>query len=191
MASSQKTGKHGRHFGWTASKKPAVEQEQNAAVAIFSARPLHPTKQQISDNGCWMAAYVSSTAATCRVAFILRRRRFNALLILPRTSTNTPRRPKPAGPPWRQPSSIRRTGRKNLDRKLTAVFASHGTLDALDDGRNGRAVILELLGAVGDRNACTAADIFEICRLFRALKPPPASVQLTAPICRSSQRTFA
>ena len=62
-----------------------------------------------------------------------------------------------------------------LGRQLPAVFASHRTLDALDDGGHGRAVVLELLGAVGDLNSGAAADVLVIGALVSVLKPTPAA----------------
>tara|TARA_R100000306_G_C4296472_1_gene102856 strand:+ start:320 stop:517 length:198 start_codon:yes stop_codon:yes gene_type:complete len=50
---------------------------------------------------------------------------------------------------------------KALDRKLPTVFAGHGAFDALDDGRNRGAVILELLSIIGDVDAGALADVFE------------------------------
>jgi len=64
---------------------------------------------------------------------------------------------------------------EDFDRKLPAVFAGHGAFDALDDGRDGRAVILELLGAIGDIDAGTLADVFVIGAFIRILKPAPAA----------------
>src|SRR6218665_1127099 len=73
--------------------------------------------------------------------------------IEPDWSISTRRRPKPAGPPGRKPSWIRRHCPANTFRgRFAAVFARHRALDALDDGGHGRAVVLELLGAVGDLN---------------------------------------
>jgi len=59
--------------------------------------------------------------------------------------------------------------------QLTPVFVSHRPLDGPDNGRGGRAVMLELLGAIGDLDARTAADVFVIRPLVRVLKPPPTA----------------
>ena len=64
---------------------------------------------------------------------------------------------------------------KDLGRKLPAVFPGHGALDALDDGGNRAAVILELLGAVFDLLVCAATDVFVIGRFIGVLKPAPST----------------
>jgi hypothetical protein len=64
---------------------------------------------------------------------------------------------------------------EHLGRQLPAVFACHGALDAFDDGRHRRAVVLELLGAVGDLDAGAAADVLVVRALVGILKSPPAA----------------
>jgi hypothetical protein len=64
---------------------------------------------------------------------------------------------------------------EHLGRQLPAVFAGHGALDALDDGGHRRAVVLELLGAVGDLDAGAAADVLVIGALVGVLEPAPAA----------------
>ena len=65
--------------------------------------------------------------------------------------------------------------------ELTARYSfpidrfQYEAFDALDDGRDGRAVILELLGAIGDIDAGTLADVFVIGAFIRILKPAPAA----------------
>jgi hypothetical protein len=64
---------------------------------------------------------------------------------------------------------------EHLGRQLPAVFARHRALDALDDGGHGRAVVLELLGAVGDLNSGAAADVLVIGAFVGVLEPTPAA----------------
>jgi hypothetical protein len=64
---------------------------------------------------------------------------------------------------------------EHLGRQLPAVFARHRALDALDDGGHGRAVVLELLGAVGDLDSGAAADVLVVGALVGILKPAPAA----------------
>src|SRR5690606_22983440 len=66
---------------------------------------------------------------------------------------------------------------KHLGRKLAAIFAGHGALDALDDGRDRAAIIVELLGAILHRNPGASADIFVVSALVGVLEPaPPADI---------------
>ena len=86
------------------------------------------------------------------------------------------RSPYPAAPPWRNPSSIELAlPLEDLGRQLTAVFASHRPLHALHDGRDRAPVILELLGAVLNANACALADVFVVGALVGILEPAPAA----------------
>lgn len=62
-----------------------------------------------------------------------------------------------------------------LGRQLAAVFASHRTLDALDDGRHRRTVVFELLCAVRDLDARATADVFVIGALIGVLESAPAA----------------
>lgn len=64
--------------------------------------------------------------------------------------------------------------RKDLDRELPTVFASHGPLDAFHDGGGRRSVVLELLGAIGDLHPGFATAILVVGRLVSVLKSPPA-----------------
>ena len=71
---------------------------------------------------------------------------------------------------------------KHLGGELPAVLASHGALDALDaldDGRDRAAIVVELLGTILDRDASPFADIFVIGVLVgvleAALPADPAS----------------
>ena len=64
---------------------------------------------------------------------------------------------------------------EHLGRQLPAVFPGHGALDAFDDGRHRRAVVLKLLGHVGDRDTFALADVFVISRLVRILEATPAA----------------
>ena len=97
-------------------------------------------------------------------------------LTAPVWSIELRRRPKPGGPPWRkaeldQPALTR----EHLGGQLAAVFAGHRALDALDDGRDRAAVILELLGAVLNADAGALADVFVVGALIGVLKPAPAA----------------
>jgi len=65
--------------------------------------------------------------------------------------------------------------REHLRGKLPAVFARHRTLDAFDDGGHGRAVVLELLCAVGDLNPGAAADVLVVGAFVRVLEATPAA----------------
>ena len=64
---------------------------------------------------------------------------------------------------------------EHLGRQFPAVLAGHGPLDALDDGGDGRAIVLELLGAIGDLDAGAAADVLVVSTLIGILKTPPAT----------------
>ena len=64
---------------------------------------------------------------------------------------------------------------KDLGRKLPAVFPRHGALDALDDGRDGRAVVLELLGDIDDLDARLLAGKLVGRTLVRVLEAAPAA----------------
>ena len=64
---------------------------------------------------------------------------------------------------------------EHLGRQLSAVFTCHGPLDAFDDGRHRRAVVFELLGAVGDLDAGAAADVLVVRTLVGVLKPAPSA----------------
>lgn len=61
--------------------------------------------------------------------------------------------------------------RKDLDRQLAAVFARHRSFHTLDDGGDGAAVLLELLGAILDLNVGATADVFVIGGFIGILKP--------------------
>ncbi len=64
---------------------------------------------------------------------------------------------------------------EHLGREFPAVLAGHGALDALDDGRDWRAVVVELLGDVFDEDAFAAAEMLVVGRLVRILEAPPAA----------------
>ena len=64
---------------------------------------------------------------------------------------------------------------EHFGRQLSAVLACHGALDALHDGRHRRAVVFELLGAVGDLDAGAAADVLVVRTLVGVLKPAPSA----------------
>jgi len=62
-----------------------------------------------------------------------------------------------------------------LGRQFAAVPAGHRPLDALDDGRNRAAVVLELLSTVLDRNAGPLADVFVVGAFVGVLEAAPAA----------------
>ena len=64
---------------------------------------------------------------------------------------------------------------EDLYRKLPAVFASHGALEALEHGAHRRPVILELFGAIGDLNSGAAADVLVVGALIGVLETAPAA----------------
>src|SRR3546814_1410148 len=64
---------------------------------------------------------------------------------------------------------------ENLHRQLTAIFASHRPLHALDDRRAQAAIILELLGAVLNGDPRFPADELVVGALICVLKPAPAA----------------
>ena len=64
---------------------------------------------------------------------------------------------------------------EHLGGQLPAVFASHCPFDTFDDGGDRRTVIFELLGAVGNLDAGTAADVLVIGALIGILEAPPAT----------------
>ncbi len=81
------------------------------------------------------------------------------------------RRPALAVAPLDQPA----LAGEHLGRQLAAVLARHRPLDPLDDGRDRRAVIGELLGAVMHRDAGALADVFVIGAFVGVLEPTPAA----------------
>ena len=64
---------------------------------------------------------------------------------------------------------------EHLDRQLARVLAGHRPLDPLDDGRDRRAVVGELLGAVVHGDAGALADVLVVGALVGVLEPPPAA----------------
>jgi len=64
---------------------------------------------------------------------------------------------------------------EHLGRQFPAVFTGHRPFDALDDGGHRRAVVLELLGAVGNLDAGAAADVLVVGALVGVLETPPAA----------------
>ena len=64
---------------------------------------------------------------------------------------------------------------KHLDRELATVLPGHSTLDALDDGRDRAAVILELLGAILHGDPRQLADLFVVSALIWILEATPAA----------------
>ena len=64
---------------------------------------------------------------------------------------------------------------EDLGGQLPAVLAGHRALDALDDGRDRAAVVLELLGAVVDADAGALADVLVVGALVGVLEPAPAA----------------
>ena len=64
---------------------------------------------------------------------------------------------------------------EDLGRKLPAVFARHRPFDALDDGRDGTAVVLKLLGTILDADPRTLANVLVVGALVGILKPTPAA----------------
>src|SRR6218665_3512212 len=117
-----------------------------------SNRPSSTNQREI-----WLTTAMSASGPGCKitrsVCRLLCSPRESWPFIEPDWSISTRRGPDPAGPPGRKPSPIRRHCPANPFRgRFAAVFARHRALDALDDGGHGRAVVLELLGAVGDLN---------------------------------------
>ena len=64
---------------------------------------------------------------------------------------------------------------EDLGRQLAAVLAGHRALDALDDGRDRAAVVLELLRAVVDGDAGALADVLVVGAFVGVLEPAPAA----------------
>ena len=64
---------------------------------------------------------------------------------------------------------------EDLGRQLAAVLAGHRPLDALDDRGAQAAVVLELLGAVVDRDAGSLADVLVVGALVGVLEAAPAA----------------
>lgn len=64
---------------------------------------------------------------------------------------------------------------KDLGRQLAAVLASHCSLDAFDDRRDGTAIVLELFRTVMDSDLCTPANVLIVSAFIRILEPPPAA----------------
>ena len=62
---------------------------------------------------------------------------------------------------------------EHLRRQLSAVLPGHGALDALDDGRHRRAVVLELFGTVRDLYPGTATDVLVVRAFVGILEAPP------------------
>ena len=66
---------------------------------------------------------------------------------------------------------------EHLGGQFPAVLTGHGPFDALDNGGHRGAVILKLLGTVGDLNAGTSAPVLVVRAFVRVLEPtPPADV---------------
>ena len=64
---------------------------------------------------------------------------------------------------------------EDLGGEFPAVLAGHRSLDALHDGGDGRAVVFELLGAVGDLDAGAPADVFVVGAFVGILESAPAA----------------
>ena len=64
---------------------------------------------------------------------------------------------------------------EHLDRQLARVLAGHRPLDPLDDGRDRRAVVGELLGAVVHGDAGALADVLVVGALVGVLEAAPAA----------------
>ena len=64
---------------------------------------------------------------------------------------------------------------EDLGGQLAAVLAGHRALDALDDGGDRAAVVLELLGAVVDVDAGPLADVLVVGALVGVLEAAPAA----------------
>ena len=116
------------------------------------------------------------TSTTRSVWMLLCSPRVSSPLAVPAWSIKLRRNPYPGGPPWRitelDQSAL---PSEDLDGELSAVFAGHRALDALDDGGDRASVILELLGAILHADAGALADVFVIGALVRILKPAPAA----------------
>src|SRR6266436_5277295 len=66
---------------------------------------------------------------------------------------------------------------KYLDRKLAAVFASHYSLDTLEEDRTDAAIIVKLFAAVVNSDPGARAKVLVVCTFIGILKsPPPAHV---------------
>ncbi len=65
--------------------------------------------------------------------------------------------------------------RKDFDRKLPAIFTGHGAFDALGDGLDSRAIVFELLSAIGNVDAGVLADVVVIGTFVRVLETSPAT----------------
>ena len=64
---------------------------------------------------------------------------------------------------------------EHLGRQLTRVLAGHRPLDTLDDGRDRRAVVGELPGAVVHGDAGALADVLVVGALVGVLEAAPAA----------------
>ena len=64
---------------------------------------------------------------------------------------------------------------ENFGGKLPAVLAGHGALDPFDDGRDGGAIVLELLGYIADEDVFPFADVLVVRRFISILETTPAA----------------
>src|SRR6202007_1081347 len=87
-----------------------------------------------------------------------------------------PTKPKP-GKPALPKTEFNQTALANedLSGKFAAILARHSTLYTLDDGRNGAAIILKLLGAIMHFNLGSSADVLVISAFVCILKTSPTA----------------
>lgn len=64
---------------------------------------------------------------------------------------------------------------EHLDRQLSTVLSRHAALDADEDRRRQRAIVVERLGAIDHANAAAFAHVLIDRRLVRVGKAPPAA----------------
>jgi len=64
---------------------------------------------------------------------------------------------------------------EHLGRQLAAVLPSHRSFHALDDGGAQTSVILKLLGAILDVDACAPTDVFVVGAFISVLEPAPTA----------------
>jgi hypothetical protein len=65
--------------------------------------------------------------------------------------------------------------RKHLGRQLTAILASHSSLNAFDNCRDGASIVLELLRTIVDADAGSFADVLVVSAFISVLKSTPTA----------------
>src|ERR1039458_4298844 len=145
-------------------------------LASLDSSILSSTNMRYIQRTISISSGAPGTRMTRSVCMLFCSPRLSTPLCWPVTSRSIRRSPNPAEPPWRNPSSIRRhCPIKDLGGKLAAVLTGHGPLHALNDCRNGAAIILKLLGAIVHINLRASANVLVIGALVGILESSPTA----------------